>query len=71
MKTILGWTFKLAFLGVVYLGFTNGFHVQLPATVLGFKVPDAAQQFVDQTSKITEFGQQTQTGFKNIAAGLK
>jgi hypothetical protein len=71
MRFILGWTFKLAFLGVMYLGFTGGFHVKLPETVLGFKVPDTAQQFVDRTAKITEYGQQTQSGFKNIAAGLK
>jgi hypothetical protein len=71
MKFILGWTFKLAFVGVVYLGFTSGFHVQLPATVLGYKVPESAQQFVDRSSKIADFGQQTQTGFKSIAAGLK
>jgi len=56
---------------VMYLGFTGGFHVKLPETVLGFKVPDTAQQFVDRTAKITEYGQQTQSGFKNIAAGLK
>jgi hypothetical protein len=71
MKSILGWTFKLAFVGVLYLGFTSGFHVTLPATVLGYKVPGATQEFVDRSSKIADFGQQTQTGFKNIAAGLK
>ena len=71
MKFVLGWTFKLAFLGVVYLGVTSGFHVKLPETVLGYKVPESAQQFVDRSSKIADFGQQTQTGFKSIAAGLK
>ena len=71
MKSILGWAFKLAFVGVVYLGFTSGFHVKLPETVLGYKVPGAAQEFVDRSSKIADFGQQTQAGFKNIAAGLK
>jgi hypothetical protein len=71
MKFVLGWTFKLAFLGVVYLGFTSGFHVQLPETVLGYKVPESAQQFVERSSRIADFGQQTQTGFKSITAGLK
>jgi hypothetical protein len=71
VKFILGWTLKLSFLSVVYLGFTSGVHVKLPETVLGYKVPGAAQQFVDRTSKIAEFGQQTQNGFNNIAAGLK
>ena len=71
MRFVLGWTFKLAFLGVIYLGFTGAFHVKLPATVLGYKVPDTAQQFVDRTAKIAEYGQQTQAGFKNIANGLR
>ena len=71
MKFLLGWTFKLAFVGVLYLGFSGGFQVKLPETVLGYKVPESAQQFVDRTAKIADIGQQTQVGFKNIAAGLK
>ena len=71
MKFILGWTFKLAFLGVVYLGFTSGIKVKLPETILGYKVPGAAQQFVDRSSKIAEYGQQTQDSFKTIATSLK
>ncbi len=71
MKFILGWTFKLAFLGVVYLGLSSGFNVKLPETVMGYKVPESAQQFVDRTSKIADFGQHTQVGFKSISAGLK
>lgn len=71
MKFVLGWTFKLALLGVLYLGFSGGFHVKLPQTVLGYKVPDQAQQFVDRTSKIADYGQQTQARFADIAKGLK
>ncbi|MBS0539295.1 MAG: hypothetical protein JSR47_11095 [Proteobacteria bacterium] len=71
MKFVLGWTLKLACLGLVYLGFTGGFHVKLPETVLGYKVPEAAQQYVDRTSKIAEYGQKTQAGFENIAKSLK
>lgn len=71
MKFILGWSLKLAFLGVVYLGFTSGFHVKLPETVLGYKVPEQAQQYVDRTSKIAEYGQKTQSGFESIAKSFK
>lgn len=71
MKFILGWALKLSFLGVVYLGFTGGFHVKLPETVLGYKVPEQAQQYVDRTSKIADYGQKTQAGFESIAKGLK
>ena len=71
MKFLLGWTIKLALLGVVYLGFTGAFNVKLPDTVLGYKVPDAAHEFVERTAKIGDFGQQTQSGFKNIANSFK
>jgi hypothetical protein len=71
MKFLLGWTIKLAFLGVAYLAFTGAFNVKLPDTVLGYKVPDAAHEFVERTGKIADFGQQTQNGFKNIANSFK
>ena len=45
--------------------------VKLPDTVLGFKVPEQAHQFVERTSQIADFGKQTQTGFKGIADSFK
>ena len=71
MRTLLGWIFKAAFVGVLYLGITSGVQVKLPETVLGFKVPEQAQQWVDRTAQITEYGKQTQTGFKGIADSFK
>jgi hypothetical protein len=71
MKFLLGWTLKLTFLGVVYLGLTGAFNVKLPETIMGYKVPDSARQFVERTSKIADYGQQTQNGFKNIANSFK
>ncbi len=71
MRTLLGWLFKASFVGVLYLGVTSGVHVKLPETVLGFKVPEQAQQWVDRTAQLTEYGQQTQSGFKGIADSLK
>ena len=71
MRTLLGWIFKASFLGVLYLAVTSGMQVKLPETVMGFKVPDQAQQWVDRTSKIVEYGQQTQSGFKGISDAFK
>lgn len=71
MRTLLGWIFKAAFVGVLYLGVTSGMQVKLPETILGFKVPDQARQFVDRTAQIADFGKQTQNGFKGIADNLK
>jgi len=64
--------FKLGVMGGLYFAVTSGaLHVKLPATILGFRVPVEAQQLVDRTAKIAEYGQQTQEGFKHIADGLK
>jgi hypothetical protein len=72
MRFLLGWTIKLAVIGGLYFAVSTGaVHVKLPETVLGYKVPAEAQQFVDRTAKIAEYGQQTTDGFKHIAQGLK
>ncbi len=71
MRTVLGWIFKAAFLGVLYLGVTAGVQVKLPETILGFKVPEQAQQWIDRTAQIADYGKQTQLGFKGIADSFK
>ena len=39
MRFALGWVFKFAFVGVVYLAFTGNHRIPLPETVMGHKVP--------------------------------
>ena len=71
MRFLLRWTLKLTFLCLVYLGVTGAIDVKLPDTIMGYKVPDSAHQFVEHTSKIADIGQQTESGFKNIANSFK
>jgi hypothetical protein len=72
MRTILGWSIKLSIGGLLYVGMTSGLGgMKLPKTILGYTVPDAAQQFVDRTSQIADYGQKTQAGFKGIGDALK
>ena len=71
MRTLLGWIFKAAFVGVLYLGVTSGMQVKLPDTVLGFKVPSQAHQFVERSAQIADYGKQAQSGFKGIADSFK
>ena len=71
MRFLLGWSLKLSFVGVVYLGMTSGFKVKLPEEVLGYKVPATAQAWVDRNAQIGEYGKQTQAGFKAIGDQLK
>src|SRR5262245_31966289 len=55
MRFLLGWTLKLSLVGVVYLGLTSGFKVKLPEEVMGYKMPAAAQQWVDRNGQIGEY----------------
>jgi hypothetical protein len=71
MRLLLGWSLKLSLAGLVYLGMSSGFTLKLPEEVLGYKVPPSAREWVDRNAKISEFGQQTQAGFKSIADQLK
>ncbi len=71
MRTLLGWIFKAGFVAVLYLGVTSGMRVKLPETVLGYKVPEQAQQWVDRTAQIADYGKQSQGGFKGIADSFK
>ena len=67
MRTLLGWTIKLSCLGLVYYAMTSGMKIQLPEEILGFKVPQEAQQWVDRNAQIGEYGAKTTASFKGIA----
>lgn len=71
MRFLVGWMFKLSFLGLIYFGMTSGFRIQLPEEILGYRLPVEAQQWVDRNAQIGEYGKQTQAGFKNIAGSFK
>jgi hypothetical protein len=71
MRLLVGWMFKLGFLGLIYFGMTSGFRIELPEEVLGYKVPTTAQQWVDRNAQIGEYGKQTQAGFKSISDSFK
>lgn len=71
MRMLLGWAIKFSVVGVLYVGMTSGVKVKLPESILGYKVPSAAQEWVDRNAKIAELGQQTQAGFKKIGDSIK
>ena len=71
MRTLMGWIFKLGVLGLIYAGMTSGVKIKLPETVLGYKVPDTAQQWVDRNAQIADYGRQTQAGFKAIGDAIR
>ena len=71
MRLLVGWMFKLGFLGLIYFGMTSGFRIELPEQILGYQVPTTAQQWVDRNAQIGEYGKQTQAGFKAISDSFK
>ncbi|HYD07224.1 MAG TPA: hypothetical protein VEC60_15930 [Reyranella sp.] len=70
MRLLMGWMVKLGVLGLIYLGMTSGFRIQLPEEVLGYKVPASAQQWVDRNAQIGEYGKTTEAAFKSIGDSL-
>ena len=71
MRTLMRWVIKLSIVGLIYAGISSGVKIKLPETVLGYKVPDSAQQWVDRNAQIADYGRQTQAGFKAIGDAIK
>ena len=71
MRFLLGWALKVAFIGAIYLGMVSGFKIKLPEEVLGYKVPDTAQQWVDRNAQISAYGKQTKETFEKISQQMK
>jgi hypothetical protein len=66
MRFLLGWMFRLGFLGMAWFALTGDFQFQLPDAVLGYAVPQQAKQWVEraQIDEVT-------SGFNSIAGRLK
>jgi len=45
--------------------------MQLPDTILGYQVPDAAKRLAGGSGQVQDIAGKTQAGFKNIADSLK
>jgi hypothetical protein len=71
MRFLFGWLFKLGLLGVGYLAMTGSLQVKLPASVLGYEVPEEARQWVERNAQINELAGKTQVSLKEIADRLK
>ncbi|MBX9946205.1 MAG: hypothetical protein K2Y40_19175 [Reyranella sp.] len=71
MRFLLGWTVKLAFVGLIYAGVTGAIPLKLPDTILGFQVPDAAKRLAGSNGQIQDIAGKTQAGFKGIADSIK
>ena len=71
MRFLLGWLFKLGFLGVAYLAVTGSLQFKLPDSVLGYEVPREARQWVERNAQINDLASKTDVSLKEISARLK
>lgn len=69
MRTILGWSVKLAIAGLLYAGLSTG-SVKLPETVFGYKVPEPARQWVDRNTQVADLARQTQVHLQGLTDAL-
>lgn len=70
MRFLLNWSIKLSLAGVLYIAATTGSSLKLPETILGFKVPESARQWVNRNADIAAIGEQTTANFKTIGDSL-
>jgi hypothetical protein len=71
MRFLLGWLFKLGFLGVAYLAATGSLQFKLPDYVLGYEVPPEARQWVERNTQIDDLARKTGASLRQISDGLK
>ncbi len=71
MRFLFGWALKLAFVGLIYAGVSGAIPMQLPDTILGYQLPDAAKRLAGSGGQIQDIAGKTQAGFKGIADSLK
>jgi hypothetical protein len=71
MRFLLGLAAKLGLLTVIGLVLTGNLRVQLPATMLGYEVPEPARQWVDRNAQIGDIAARTEAGFKQISDSFK
>jgi len=71
MRFLLGWLFKLGFLGVTYLAVTGSLPFKLHDSVLGYEVPPEARQWVERNAQINDLAGKTEASLKQISDRLK
>jgi len=71
MRFLLSWSLKLALMGLIYAGVTGAIPMQLPDSILGFQMPDAAKRLAGNGSQLQDIAGKTQAGFKGIADTLR
>ena len=71
MRFLLGWAFKLGFLGAAYLALTGNLQLTLPDSVLGDEMPPQAKQWAERAAQINDLENSGENGLRQISDRLK
>jgi hypothetical protein len=71
MRFLLGWLFKLGFLGMAYLAVTGSLPFKLPDSMLGYEVPPEVRQWVERNAQIDDLAAKTEASLKQLSARLR
>jgi hypothetical protein len=68
MRFLLGWVFKLGFLGMACLAATGNLQLKLPESLLGYEVPQLVRQWAQRAGDLEN---STESRLRRISDSLK
>jgi hypothetical protein len=71
MRFLLGWAFKLGFVGAAYLALTGNLQLKLPDSMLGYEMPPLAKQWAERVSRINDLENSGENGLRQISDRLR
>jgi hypothetical protein len=71
MRFLLGWVFKLGFLGMACLAATGDLQLRLPESMLGYEMPPLVRQWAERAARVGDLENSTTSGLRRISDSLK
>jgi hypothetical protein len=71
MRFLLGWAFKLGFLGMAWLAVTGNLQLRLPESILGYEMPPQLRQWAERAARVGDLENGTESGLRRISDSLK
>ena len=71
MRFLLGWVFKLGFLGMACLAATGNLQLRLPESMLGYEMPPLVRQWAERVARVGDLENRTASGLRRISDSLK
>jgi hypothetical protein len=71
MRFLLGWVFKLGFLGMACLAATGNLQLRLPESLLGYEMPPMVRQWAERAARVGDLDNGIASGLRRISDSLK